>query len=153
MVGACVVDHEGTILHMNLPGSRLLGWGAVCPIHISFEDIFDGSGLCEEELAKGQSLLGTLKKSQRIWLPRVRLRCRQGTWCWVELKGVAVEDGEANQFLLMFRDLSMEIQLAEDTRRLTTFPEENPFPVIEVDGAGHLLYANPSMVRLMYGYY
>ena len=41
MVGVCLVDHEGVITHMNVPGSRLLGWGAVCPTHISFEDIFD----------------------------------------------------------------------------------------------------------------
>ena len=92
MVGVCVVDHAGTILHMNVPGSRLLGWGAVCPTHISFEDIFDGSSLCEEELAKGQSLLDALKERKLIWLPRARLRCREGTWRWVELKGVVVED-------------------------------------------------------------
>jgi len=149
MVGVCVVDHAGTILHMNVPGSRLLGWGAVCPTHISFEDIFDGSSLCEEELAKGQSLLDALKERKLIWLPRARLRCREGTWRWVELKGVVVEDGEVSQFLLMFRDVSTEIQLAEEFRRLATFPEENPFPIIEANAAGHLLYANPSMVRLM----
>jgi len=60
-----------------------------------------------------------------------------------------IEDGEASQFLLMFRDLSREIQLAEEFRRLATFPEENPFPVVEVNEAGHLRYANPVMARLM----
>ena len=149
MVGVCVVNHEGTILHMNLPGSRLLGWGAVCPIHLSFKGIFDGPGLRGEESAKGEPFLDALKDKKIVWLPRTRLRCRQGTWCWVELKGVVVEDGEALQFLLMFRDVSREIQLAEETRRLATFPTEDPFPVVEVDEAGHLRYANPSMARLM----
>ena len=149
MVGACVVDREGAILHMNVSGSRSLGWGAVCPIHLSFEDIFDGSSLCEEELAKGQSFLGVIKDKKIVWFPRVRLRCRQGTWCWVELKGLLIEDHDASEFLLMFRDLSKEIQLTEEFRRLGTFPEENPFPVIEVDKAGHLRYANPVMAQLM----
>ena len=149
MVGVCLVDHEGAIMHMNLPGSRLLGWGAVCPSPIAFEEVFAGAEFDGEELASGQVLLQGLKERKMVWLPRARLHCRQGTGCWVELKGVTVEDNAVPQFLLMFRDLSVEIQLAEEFRRLATFPEENPFPVIEVDGAGHLLYANPSMVRLM----
>ena len=145
----CLIDQEGTITHMNEPGSRLLGWGAVCPTDVSFDEIFDGSGLSEEERSKGQSLLDRLKAKKIVWLPRARLRCRQGTWCWVELKGVAVEDGEVLQFLLMFRDLCTEAQLAEDYGRLASIPEESPFPIIEVNGVGHLLYANPAMVRLM----
>jgi two-component system sensor histidine kinase/response regulator len=149
MVGACLVDHDGTVIQMNVPGSRLLGWGAVCPSPMDFVEIFDGGEFDGEELTNGQVLLQGLKERKMIWLPRARLHCRQGTVCWVELKGMAVEDGGATQFLLMFRDLSTEIQLAEEFRRLATFPEENPFPVIEVDGLGHLLYANPSMVRLM----
>ena len=149
MVGVCLVDHEGAITHMNVPGSRLLGWGAVCPTNVSFDDLFDNSGLSEEEWAKDQSFLDTVKKKRIVWLPRSRLRCRQGTRCWVELKGVAVEDGDATQFILMFRDLSSETQLAEEYSRLASIPEESPFPIIEVDAAGHLLYANPSMVRLM----
>ncbi len=149
MVGVCLVDHEGAITHMNVSGSRLLGWGAVCPTNFSFDEVFDGSGLDGEELAKGQSLLDRLKEKKIVWLPRARLRCRQGTGCWVELKGVAVEDGGTTQFLLMFRDLSSETQLAEDYSRLAAIPEESPFPIIEVDAAGYLLYANPSMVRLM----
>ncbi|MEX2493399.1 MAG: histidine kinase dimerization/phospho-acceptor domain-containing protein [Nitrospirales bacterium] len=149
MVGVCLVNQDGAVTHMNVAGSRLLGWGVVCPSPMAFEEIFDGAEFDGEELTSGQVLLQGLKEKKMLWLPRARLHCRQGTRCWVELKGMAVEDSGATEFLLMFRDLSTEIQLAEEFRRLATFPEENPFPVIEVDGAGHLLYANPSMVRLM----
>jgi len=149
MVGVCLVDHEGAITHMNVPGSRLLGWGAVCPRNLSIDEVFCGTELEGEEFANGQLLLDGLKEKKIAWFPRARLRCRQGTWCGVELKGVAIEDGDATQFLLMFRDLSTETQLAEDYSRLASIPEESPFPIIEVDAAGHLLYANPSMVRLM----
>jgi signal transduction histidine kinase/CheY-like chemotaxis protein len=67
----------------------------------------------------------------------------------VELKGLVVDDVEASGFLLMFRDLSSEVKLTEESSRLASIPQENPFPVIEVDAEGRLLYANPSMVRLM----
>ena len=149
MVGVCLVDHEGAITHMNVPGSRLLGWGAVCPRNVSIEEVFGGSELDGEELANGHLLLDKLREKTIVWMSRARLRCRQGTWCRVELKGVAIEGGNATQFLLMFRDLSSETQLTEDYSRLASIPEESPFPIIEVDAEGHLLYANPSMVRLM----
>ena len=149
MVGVCLLDHDGMIIEMNVPGSRLLGWGAVCPSHVSFEEIFHGPALGEEGDGNSQRLLERVKEEKMVCCPRVRLCYRQGAGCWVELRGIAVEDGEAIQFLVMFRDLSSEMQLAEDYRRLASIPEESPFPIIEVDAVGHLLYANPAMVCLM----
>ena len=149
MVGVCLVDHAGSILDMNLAGSRLLGWGAVCPNPLAFEDVFAGAELEGEELTSGRVLLQQLIKRNMVWLPRARFRGREGVWCWVEFKGMAVEDAGTSKFLVIFRDLGSEIQLAEDYSRLASIPEESPFPIIEVDSAGHLLYANPSMVRLM----
>ena len=149
MVGVCLVDETGIVRQMNGAGSRLLGWGAMYPSTFGFDQVFDGSGSGENDLPNGQAFLELVKKKKMVWLPRARLRCRQGTWVTVELKGVAVEDGGATQFLLMFRDLSSEAQLAEDYSRLASIPEESPFPIIEVNAAGHLLYANPSMVCLM----
>ncbi len=149
MVGVCLLDDDGKLIDMNVPGSRLLGWGAVCPINVSFEEIFHDTALREDDAGKSQLLLERFKEEKIVCCPRVRLRYRQGAGCWVELKGVAVEDGVATQFLVMFRDLSSETQLAEDYRRLASIPEESPFPIIEVDAAGHLLYANPAMVCLM----
>lgn len=149
MVGVCLVDRTGQLTHMNLAGSRLLGWGAACPTNVSCHELLGclvpsevgGTDVCP--------LSGMLLEKKLIWVPRTRLRSRQGTWCWVELKGIVVDDVEASGFLLMFRDLSSEVKLTEESRRLASIPQENPFPVIEVDAEGRLLYANPSMVRLM----
>ena len=149
MVGVCLVDHEGAITQMNVSGSRLLGWGAVCPRNLCIEKVFEKAELDGEKLENGKLLLDRLKEKKIAWFPRARLRCRQGMGCEVELKGVAIEGGDSIQFLLIFRDLSSETQLTEDYSRLASIPEESPFPIIEVDAAGHLLYANPSMVRLM----
>ncbi len=148
-IGVCLVDHEGSVIKMNVAGSRLLGWGAVCPTNVSLHDLFDGLESAEHGIVTGHSLLTMIKEKKTVWFSRARLRCRQGTRCWVELKGVVVEGGEVTQFLLIFRDLSSETQLAEEFSRLASIPEESPFPIIEVNAAGHLLYANPTMVRLM----
>ncbi len=149
MVGVCLVDREGQLTHMNLAGSRLLGWGAACPTNVSCHDLLECLVTCEEDGTEICPLSGLLLQKSMLWVPRTRLRNRQGMWCCVELKGLVVDDLESSGFMLMFRDLSSEIKMAEETRRLASFPKENPFPVIEVDSAGQLLYANPSMVRLM----
>lgn len=149
MVGVCLVDREGTLTHMNLAGSRLLGWGAACPTNVSCHDLLGCLITCGEDGTEVCPFSGLLLEKTVLWVPRTRLRTRQGTWCWVELKGIVVDDVEASGFLLMFRDLSSEMKLTEETRRLSFIPKENPFPVIEVDAEGQLLYANPAMVRLM----
>lgn len=149
MVGVCLVDREGQLTHMNLAGSRLLGWGAACPTNVSCHDLLECRFPREEDGTEVCPFSGHLLEKAMLWVPRTRLRSRQGTWCWVEMKGLVVDDLESPGFLLMFRDLSSEIRLTEETRRLASFPQESPFPVIEVDAAGQLLYANPSMVRLM----
>jgi signal transduction histidine kinase/CheY-like chemotaxis protein len=149
MVGVCLVDREGRLTHMNLAGSRLLGWGAACPTNVSCHDLLECLVPCDEAGTTVCPFSGLLLEKTMVWVPRTRLRRRQGTWCWVELKGLVVDDAEASGFLLMFRDLSSEMKLTEETRRLASIPKENPFPVIEVDSAGQLLYANPAMVRLM----
>ncbi|MDH4360937.1 MAG: ATP-binding protein [Nitrospirota bacterium] len=149
MVGVCLVNRAGKITQMNLAGSRLLGWGAACPTNVSCHELLGCLVSTEEGDMEVCPLSGWLLNKKMVWTPRTRLRNRQGTWCWVELKGLVVEDVKETGFLLMFRDLSSEVKLAEETKRLASIPQENPFPVIEVDAAGHLLYANPSMVRLM----
>ncbi len=149
MIGVCLIDQAGKIVQMNMTGSRLLGWGAVCPQAVSFFDFLEQSEVDDGGSVPTHSLWTTLHEDKIAWLPCTRLRRRQGTWCWVELKGVALEDYGTTQFLMMFRDLTSETQLTEDYRRLASIPEESPFPIIEVDRDGHLLYANPSMVQLM----
>ena len=149
MVGVCLVDRAGNLTHMNLAGSQLLGWGAACPTNVSCHDLLGCLVPSDESGREVCPLSGLLLEKRIVWIPRTRLRNRQGTWCWVELKGLVVDDVEASGFLLMFRDLSSEVKLTEESSRLASIPQENPFPVIEVDATGHLLYVNPSMVRLM----
>ncbi len=149
IVGACLLDHKGTVVQMNIAGSRLLGWGGVCPTNLSIDDMVEDSAPVARDQTFCQHFLSMIKEKKIGWFPRIRMRCRRGTWCWVEMKAVAIEEEEDTQFLLMFRDLSTETRLAEEFSRLASIPQESPFPIIEVDAEGHLLYVNPSMERLM----
>src|SRR5205823_12994178 len=49
--------------------------------------------------------------------------------------------------LFSFRDLSHQLQLERDHDRLASIPEESPFPIVELDREGNLLYANPVLMN------
>jgi len=149
MAGVCLLDSRGYLMAMNITGSHMLGWGAQMPVgepcHTLLKCEIPKSN-SEEMVCPLQELIQTKKM---IWMPRARFRGRHHQWCWVELKGMVLDDLEESGSLLIFRDLSADMKLDHDRRRLASIPEECPFPIIEMDAAGHLVYANAAMVALM----
>ncbi len=56
--------------------------------------------------------------------------------------------------LLTLRDISRECELEQDRDRLATVAEESPYPIVEIDRNGNILYVNPAMVEVLcrFGY-
>ena len=148
-IGVCVVDQEGVIAKLNPAGVRLLGWSETAIQGKSCHDVLQCLVAPNEESLAECPITTVVRDRNVLWTPRTRLRCRNGEWKWVELTAKVLEGYGLDHVLITFRDLSAEIQLAEDFRRLASIPEESPFPIVEVDEATHLHYANPAMVRLM----
>ncbi len=149
MLGACLVDSRGMLTKMNRAGARILGWGVTFPQNTLCHDLME----CLVPAPNGGALVcpfgGPLLTEKMIWMPRTRLRRRNHTWCSVELKGMVVSEGIPLEYLLLFRDLTEEEALTEESHRLASIPEESPFPIIEVDERGTLRYANGAMIHLM----
>ena len=51
--------------------------------------------------------------------------------------------------LVIIKDVTERKRAEEAISRLASFPQLNPNPIIEVDGAGHVHYANPTALRLV----
>ncbi|MDR4472145.1 MAG: PAS domain-containing protein [Nitrospira sp.] len=56
--------------------------------------------------------------------------------------------------LLTLRDVTRECELETDRDRLATVAEESPYPIVEIDRHGNILYVNPAMVEVLcrFGY-
>ncbi len=56
--------------------------------------------------------------------------------------------------LLTLRDISRECELETDRDRLATVADESPYPIVEIDRHGNILYVNPAMVDVLcrFGY-
>ena len=56
--------------------------------------------------------------------------------------------------LMTLRDISRECELETDRDRLATVADESPYPIVEIDRHGNILYVNPTMVEVLcrFGY-
>lgn len=148
-MGVCTLDQFGIVQSLNQEAVRLLGWGeSVCQGQ-SFHDVTQCVSLPDKLTQEFCPIAHVLRTGKPIWLPRAGLKVRNGDWLVVELTCTPLVDEGASGVVLSFRDLANQIQLEEDLHRLASIPEESPFPIVELDIQANMLYANPSMTRLM----
>jgi len=126
-----------------------LGWGEALCRGRSFHELTQCLSLTPESSRTICPVSQVIQTGKSLWLPRVSLRGRSGDWLVVELTCTPLIDEGTSGVVLSFRDLATQIQMEEDLRRLASIPEESPFPIVELDSQANMLYANPSMTRLM----
>jgi len=149
-VGVCVINESGQIEALNDAGVRMLGWSEAAIRGKSAHEMFECL-IHESDQDVAYCPVSTCEETRSIvWSPRTRLRTRSGGWCWVELSSLALDEVGGTGVMMTFRDLSMEMQLREDSLKLASISEDSPFPIIEVDVSGNLLYANVAMIQLMH---
>jgi two-component system sensor histidine kinase/response regulator len=171
-VGLCLVDARGCVISLNPEGARLLDRAEADCLGRSLHELidcrlppFDTAPTGPEhdaaqtpDLANGHDapcpIAQVLETGLPAWAPQATIRLRDGRWAPVEYKCIPLLDPDATGALFSFRDRSVQVQMEQDLRRLASIPEESPFPIVELDEEGHLLYANRTMLRLLerFGY-
>jgi PAS domain S-box-containing protein len=75
---------------------------------------------------------------------------KNGEKLFVSLSGVPVLDdaGNVTGFRGVTQDITARIRAESEIRRLASFPQNNPAPIIEADLAGNIFYANDAALRL-----
>lgn len=149
-LGICLTDKEGAVVVLNPEATRLTGWNEATCAGRRLHDLLgckaaqpDGWTSCPVDL--------TIRTGRAHWLDRMDIRRSDGSGARVEFRCLPLPEGGA---LVTLRDLAHQEHLESELRRLASLPEESPSPIVEMDEAGALLYANPAMVRLLqaFGY-
>ena len=148
MGAVCTLDNQGRLVSLNLEGERLLGLDRGRCRGTFVHDLLQ---CCDARSTPPHTVcpLVQVLKGYPYWAPRLRIQSRDGGVQEVEYKCVPMGVHEIQGAVLTMRDLSHQIQLEGDRSRLATIPEESPFPIVEFDRDGNLLYANPVMVDLL----
>ncbi len=163
-VGSFVWDHEGRILEVNLAGAALLGLDRSVVVHKRFGQFVAME--CRDQFAEF---------CQRVLLADVKQTCevkilKDGKVVDVLVEGIAAQNrqrqervcraavidisqqkrsdelAEANRALRS--EIAAREQLDEALRSAAQFPDENPYPILRIDRAGTVLYANHSAIAL-----
>jgi two-component system, sensor histidine kinase and response regulator len=148
-VGIFVLDSKGFILSVNHEAARVLGWSEASCDGRLLHDLIDCVYVhpsTEENLCPVASVLET---GTPAWSAQALLRDRTGQLLPVEYKCIRFDMPVQAGVLFSFRDLSHQLQLERDHDRLASIPEESPFPIVELDREGNLLYANPIFMNLL----
>ncbi len=149
-IAVCTLDRSGAVESLNQEAVRLLGWSESTCRGRSFHDLTQCSSVVVGKSSQDVCpIADVLQTGESLWVPRVGLKSRSGDWLMVELTCTPLVDEGASGVVLSFRDLVTQIRMEEDLHRLASIPDESPFPIVEFDIQANMLYANPSMTRLM----
>jgi two-component system sensor histidine kinase/response regulator len=80
---------------------------------------------------------------------QMELRCRDKSYKPVEYRCVPYPMLTGLGAILAFRDLTGQMDLEKDIRRLASIAEESPIPIVELNEDANPIYANPAMMSLM----
>ena len=149
-IAVCTLDRSGAVESLNQEAVRLLGWGESTCRGRSFHDLTQCSAMVVGKSSQDVCPIAeVLQTGESLWVPRVGLKSRSGDLLMVELTCTPLVDEGASGVVLSFRDLATQIQMEDDLHRLASIPDESPFPIVEFNIQANMLYANPSMTRLM----
>ncbi len=153
-IGICHVNTQGQILSLNLEGARILHRTESSCLGQSFHGHAECLHIDLVTHEKHCPITRTITTGKSIWTPQLLIRRPSGETRWVEFQCTQLTDPGHSGALIIFRDLSQELQQQETHHHLASMPEESPNPIVEVDAQGHLAYANPAMIRLLdtYGF-
>ena len=148
-IGVCRVDALGRVLSLNLEGARIFGRTEQDCLGQLLHDLV-GCRLSDSTPDQDDCPIPhAIKMGRTVWVPKSLLRRRNGETKWVEYQCTQIPDPVNPGALFLFRDLSDQLQLADDRQHLASMPEESPSPIVEVDSEATLIYANPAMIKLL----
>lgn len=142
--GICLVDLEsGRVLRSNAAMVQLSGF--------SDKDLTGMPlvALCwDEDMAQHQAILSDLRSHGHVtW--QTRLRRKDATMVWVELRASLVETRPLPIAMVMYLDMTAQRRAEESIRSFARFPLADPNIVMKLSAEGDVLFMNPAAHRLL----
>jgi PAS domain S-box-containing protein len=146
---ALIMDPHGKITAVNLQAEMFLGWGASMLEGQSGHEILacrdkDAADSSEECPIFRVLSGGSVEPNGHMWV-----RCRAENFKRVEYRCVPYPTGKGLGAILTLRDLTREMELEKDLRRLASIAEESPIAIVELNEDANLIQANPAMMVLV----
>ncbi|MGE0468436.1 MAG: response regulator [Nitrospira sp.] len=148
-----ILNPNLTVQAINREAIRLLGSRYRSRHGLSFPALWAKLTQSSESLISAQ-LNRTFRTNRPISATQQLFVSSKTTTTPIEWTCLPNELDGTRVLVISIRDLSHEMELKQDRDRLAAIAEESPSPLIELDRASSLLYANPAMIALLsrFGY-
>ncbi|MBM4260922.1 MAG: PAS domain-containing protein [Deltaproteobacteria bacterium] len=148
-MAALVADARGRIAALNPQAELFLGWSTASiqlhPVHDILECRMDDTGEPADDCPVTRLLSGsTLEPEGRMWV-----RCRDDNLRPVQFRCTPFPTAGGTGVILTFKDLTRQLELERDLRRLACIAEESPIAIVELNADGNMIHANPAMMQLV----
>lgn len=133
------------ILDANAPSELMFGHPVEHLRRMRTADL--GSGVAPYT---GAEWLAHLQKAA-LGQPQIfdwQARRSDGSLFWVEMNLKHAPIGGVDRLLAVVRDVTQRKNTESDNERLAAFPRESPFPILECDANGSVIYINPTARKL-----
>ena len=152
-IGICLLAADQTVAFANRAAGRLLRLSSGACVGKTL------SALIGQPFSLGDSLqaAGIWKITEERTLctePSEQTGSEQRLATVIQWQGLRMSSIPAVTALLTLRDVSREYELENDRNRLAAVAEESPYPIVEFDREGNILYVNPAMTEVLcrFGY-
>jgi signal transduction histidine kinase len=147
--GAVVIDSQGKVAALNLQAERLLGWAAPAlegkSAHDALECRLEGAVDVSDPCPIASVLNGDAAETHgHMWI-----RCRDRSFRPIEYRCLPYPTLSGLGTVLAFRDLSRQMELEKDLRRLASIAEQSPIAIVELNEDANMVHANPAMMSLI----
>jgi diguanylate cyclase (GGDEF)-like protein/PAS domain S-box-containing protein len=143
--GIAACDREGRVAFWNPAMEALTG---IAPAEALGRELAALPGLAGDALAG--ALRGALAGGAgEAEIPLGATDRGPSAWALVRCSPRAGLDGAPAGAVAVFHDMTARRRAEEETRRLAAFPRESPTPVVECDGSGAVVYANPATYHIL----
>lgn len=129
-------EWKAKFTEVNVSACSRWGYNKEELLQLSLRDLFLG-----DELPKIAGLWARLKAGKHLFFETV-LITKGGGVIPVEINAHIISLEDQPHVLAMVRDVSVRKQGEEEIRRLASFPQLDPNPILEVDVGGGITYAN-----------
>jgi PAS domain S-box-containing protein len=144
--GVTVTDNRGAILYTNPAFDAMFGYepGELVGQHSNILNFYPP----EENTRVVKNILKSVG-FHGIWIGEFHNRKKDGQSFFTAARISTLEVGGEKLFISVQEDITERQQVEKEIRRLASFPELNPNPVLEVDEEGRILYSNPVVQDLV----
>jgi two-component system, sensor histidine kinase and response regulator len=146
---ALVADTYGRIAAVNSQAELFLGWNASTldgqRVHEFLECRVEDSDDVSEDCPVARLLqCKAAELDGRMWI-----RCRDGNLRAAQFRCTPFPTVDGSGVILTFHDLTRQLELEQDLRRLACIAEESPIAIVELNEDANMIYANPAMMKLV----